>query len=343
MRRALASVLSLSLVLAPLSSTFASEADAKDFFTRGRELREKGDCAGAVPLFKKAWELYPQGLGSLRNLAECEEQLGHYASSRRAWLDLKRALLVNKDKKYDTWDADADAAAARLAPKVAKLTITITQRSPDGEGPLSDTGVRVLVNGQALDRKLLDVALDRDPGTYTVRIEGGKEPVENEVTLAAGDDKSVKMVVELEGKPKTAPPPKDDVAPPQPETPKAADSATTKIVGYSLIGLGAASAVGAGVFFFMRQSALSDLETACPDYESGRCSGNAAATRDAIDRGKTAATLTNILGGLAIVGIGAGIVILATAPKSTETPKATVKLSPWAGAAGGGAFLTGEF
>ncbi len=347
MRRALASVLSLSIALASFPA-FASEADAKDFFTRGRELRAKGDCAGAVPLFKKAWELYPQGLGSLRNLAECEEQLGHYASSRRAWLDLKRALLVSKDSKYDGWDADADAAAARLAPKVAKLTIAITQRSPDGEGPLSDTGVRVLVNGEPLDRKLLDVALDRDPGTYKVRIEGGSEPVENEVTLAAGDNKSLKLVVELPGKPKSDPPPKDDVvAPPTPppkgpETP-ASSGNTSKIVGYSLIGLGAASAVGAAVFFTLRQAALADLEAACPAYDSGTCATrDKGAANDAIDRGKTASTLTGVLGGIAIVGLGAGIVLLATSPSKSE-PRASVKVSPWAGAGGGGAFLTGEF
>jgi hypothetical protein len=347
MRRVLASVLSLSLALSSFTPAFASEADAKDFFSRGRELRAKGDCAGAAPLFRKAWELYPQGLGSLRNLAECEEQLGHYASSRRAWLDLKRALIVSKDSKYDGWDTDADAAATRLAPKVARLTITIKQHTPDGEGPLTDTGVKVLINGEPLDRKLLDVALDRDPGSYKIRIEGGKSPVEKEINLNAGDNKPVTMTVELEGPPKNDPPPPppkdDDVVkppPPPPDTPKS--SGTTKIVGYSLIGLGAASAVGAGVFFFLRQGALKDLETACPAYESGRCVGNASAANDAISRGKTASTLTTIFGGLAIVGIGAGIVILATAP-SSEAPKTSVRLSPWAGAGGGGAFLTGEF
>ncbi|HEY8089995.1 MAG TPA: hypothetical protein VIF09_19170, partial [Polyangiaceae bacterium] len=41
-------------------------ADAKDLFTRGRELRTRGDCTGALPLFRKAYELYPAGLGSER-------------------------------------------------------------------------------------------------------------------------------------------------------------------------------------------------------------------------------------------------------------------------------------
>src|SRR5437867_2115144 len=85
------------------------ETDAKDLFARGRELRANNDCGSAAPLFRKAWTVYPQGLGSLRNLAECEEQLGHFASSRRAWLDLKRALITApNDPKYDGWDKDSE-------------------------------------------------------------------------------------------------------------------------------------------------------------------------------------------------------------------------------------------
>ena len=53
-----------------------AESDAKDLFARGRELRNKGDCANASPLFYKAWRIFPSGLGNLRNYAECEEQLG---------------------------------------------------------------------------------------------------------------------------------------------------------------------------------------------------------------------------------------------------------------------------
>src|SRR5690349_12017541 len=101
-----------------------SESDAKDLFQRGRDKRQQGDCNGATVLFRKAIKIYPNGLGSIRNLAECEEQLGHFASSRRAWLDLKRAMITApNDPKYDGWDKDADDAATRLAPKVATVIV----------------------------------------------------------------------------------------------------------------------------------------------------------------------------------------------------------------------------
>jgi hypothetical protein len=56
-------------------------AEAKELFAHGRESRLRGDCAGAIPLFQKAADVYPAGLGSLRNIAECEETLGRYAAA----------------------------------------------------------------------------------------------------------------------------------------------------------------------------------------------------------------------------------------------------------------------
>ena len=103
-------VVALACQALPRVARADAVSDAKDLFTRGRELRTQGDCRNAVGVFRKAYELYPEGLGSLRNLAECEESLGHFASSRRAWLDLSRALLTFPDRKYDGWDKDATDA-----------------------------------------------------------------------------------------------------------------------------------------------------------------------------------------------------------------------------------------
>jgi hypothetical protein len=65
---------------------------AKDLFAQARWRRLQAQCARSLPLFRRANDMYPAGLGSLRNIAECEEELGHFASARRAWLDLQRAL-----------------------------------------------------------------------------------------------------------------------------------------------------------------------------------------------------------------------------------------------------------
>ena len=113
--------------------------------------------------FAKAYELYPAGLGSLRNTAECEESVGHFASSRRAWLDLKRALITVDDRKYDGWPRDATDAAARLAPKLATLTLEVSAVGAGGVGAPSD-GVEVRLNSEVLAPGLLATPLERDPG-----------------------------------------------------------------------------------------------------------------------------------------------------------------------------------
>lgn len=334
---ALALSLASSLTFTP-APVHASAADAKDLFTKGRELRQAGDCANAIPLFKKAYQLYPQGLGSLRNAAECEEQVGRFASARRDWLELKRALLVQPDAKYEGWDADADAAAARLAPKVGRLTIDVTQRGRDGQGPLTDPKIRVLVNGELIDAKLLDTPLDRDPGTYIVRIEGGKAIVQKSVTLVAGDDKRLAMIVDaVEEKPSSSPLPKGDPSP----TPTVDDGAGMRTTGWLLVGVGAAATVGTIVAVAMRSSALATVEKGCQANFTA-CNED---VRDDHDRGKTMSLLANVFGATAVVSLGVGVSLVVVGQPKTPRAESTtaLRLSPWASPGGGGAVLGGTF
>jgi hypothetical protein len=113
----------LAAALMPSIARADAASDAKDLFSRGRDLRSGGDCQGALVVFRKAYEIYPAGLGSLRNIAECEESLGHFATARRAWQELKRALPMHSESKYEGWSEDAEQGAARVAPKVATLTV----------------------------------------------------------------------------------------------------------------------------------------------------------------------------------------------------------------------------
>jgi hypothetical protein len=312
-----------TLALATHPARADAEADAKDLFQRGRDLREKGNCAEASPLFRKATQIYPQGLGSLRNLAECEEELGRWASARRAWLDLSRALLTTQDAKYKGWDHDAETAAARLAPKVAKLTVEVTVASPEGEAPANEKSpIEVLLNGEALPLNLVNTLLERDPGAYRVRVMPKRgQPVEQSVTLAAGEAKKIALRVEVPAEPKAKPSGPVDVGPTfvEPED-KAAGRRTA---GWIALGVGGASLVAMGVFIGVRGGALGDLESVCPKYESQPCGTNA---QDAVDRGKSAATMANVFGIIGGVGVAAGAVLLLTSPKPQPIVKAGVRV-----------------
>lgn len=304
------------------------QADAKDLFARGRDLRQAGDCSGASELFRRAYQVYPHGLGSLRNLAECEEQLGHYASARRAWLDLKRGVnLQPNDPKYDGWDKDAMDAAARLKPKVALVTVDVIVKSPQYEGPASDkTGAELYINGEKVATNLIGTELDRDPGTYTFRAQApDAQPVEQKFSLAAGDVRQIKLRLVVVPK----------AGPSQEDVERAERARTQKTWGFVALGTGGVVLGGALATALIFSSAKSDVEGECPSLQN--CPESLRSTKDT---GELMATLTNILLPVGIVAAGVGITLLATA-KSTDPAKTgtTVRLAPTFGGAGlGGTF-----
>lgn len=142
---AVLSVAIATLVARPAAADVAAEA--KESFDSARTLRLQGDCASAIPLFRKAFELYPVALGSLRNLAECEEALGNLTSAQRAWMVLGRALKTNPNPNYEGWEEDADQGTARTAAKLAALDIDHARgprEPPASSSPRSLAGSRGL-------------------------------------------------------------------------------------------------------------------------------------------------------------------------------------------------------
>jgi hypothetical protein len=323
-------VAGMACTLVPGLASADPVSDAKDLFTRGRELRTQGDCATAVGLFRKASELYPGGLGSLRNLAECEESLGHFASSRRAWLDLERGLLTFPDKKYEGWDKDARDAASRLAPKLATLTIDLNVVGPGGEAEPA-RGVEVTLDGEKLASSLVGSPLERDPGVHVVRVTGERVqgPAERAVDLVAGDAKRVALRVVVTPDKPAEPEVPTTPSPATPPVPADDDAerarATKRTVGWVALGVGAAGLVGAGISLGVRQSALSSVEGPCPSLSN--CDPS---LRSTVSRGQAASVAFDVLGILGVVGVGSGVVLLAT---SGHTQQARLVVTPTIGGA----------
>lgn len=326
--------LAIATTCATLSvSTPASadaESDAKDLFARGRELRGRGDYTAASPVFLKAWRTYPRGLGSLRNHAECEEQLGHFASARRAWLDLKRALLTApNDAKYEGWDKDAEDSANRLKPKVAVVTVDVTVRTPETEGPANEkSGVELLVNGESVGASLIGTPLERDPGVYTIRAQApDAQPVEQSVSLAAGDDK--RMSLRIVRTPKENP---AGFATDRPYPIEEDSGSGRRTLGWIAVGVGGAALIGSGVTFLLREGARSDLEAACgPDFENTCPASKKAERDDAVDQGKLMGTLSPVLLGVGLAGVGAGVALVVTAPRSSSQTARGLTVHPGLG------------
>jgi hypothetical protein len=295
--RAILVILCSALVFAATVASADPESDAKDLFERGRELRARGDCAGAVELFRRAVAVYPSGMGSLRNLAECEETLEHYTAARRAWLDLGRGLTLVHDPKYEGWGQDSRNAAERLAPKIARLRVDIVVQTERGEVPLSEgDAVDVLLDGEALDFALLGTEVERDPGTHELRVGGAdvKAAISRQIVLHAGESLPVRLGVTLRTKPLS------QEIPPRGSRPALA-------VGWMLVGVGGAALAAAGVSLAVRQTALGDLSQACPNYQTTACSPS---VESIVSRGRLASALTSAFGVAGLVGLGGGIALV---------------------------------
>jgi hypothetical protein len=307
-------------------------SDARDLFERGRELRAHGDCAGALPLLQKAYALYPSGLGSLRNIAVCQELVGHFVAARDAWAELQRALSGNTSAKYAGWVEDADREIARLTPKLAWLATDLQVVTRSGQ-PTTDDGVVVTVDDEPLSKDRLGTPIAHDPGTHVARAAGPgiDQPDELSTKLESGDTVRVtlKVTVNAPGGPQAVEP-----APALATTESSTGSSSrVTTAGWIAIGVGAASLAGAVASLIERQVALTDMNNTCGN-QPGAC--HAQNEQDAVDewnRGRTASTLLTVFGVVGLVGVAGGTaLVLAGHP---HQPQAALWFGPTGVAAKG--------
>ena len=320
LRTVIAAAIGVAL-LAHAPPSWASQEDAKTFFAEGRRLRLAGQCDAAIDAFERAFDAYPDGLGSLRNIAECEEELGRFASARRHYWDLRVKVMASGASRYAGWVEDAEAGHARLANKVVKLVVEVV-------GPGAD-GATVDVNGTALEPALRGEDLERDPGVHQVvaRVDGAIADAD-QVRIDSGERKVVTLNVEAAASDNPAPQPL-----PYPGNGTGPDRVDDDgpsgmfIGGLTALAVGGAGFIGLGVTIGLRQAALSDLEAACPQYETRVCGPSADGPTS---RGQTASTLVNVFAPLAVVATVTGVTLLVIDATSEDAggPELSLRVGP---------------
>src|SRR5579872_5133428 len=133
--------------------TLERSAAAEALFRDGRGLAEAGDDARACPFFAESFRLDP-ALGTLLNLATCEENTGKLAS---AWEHYGE--LLDRSADDDPRHAIALQRKAVLVRQLPWLTITLA-RAP--------AGTRVVHDGMELSTPSLGMPLPVDPGAHEV-------------------------------------------------------------------------------------------------------------------------------------------------------------------------------
>lgn len=295
---------------------------AKKAFFEGLDFEDKKDWKSALDRFEAVAKvrMTPQ----VRfHLALCKENLGMLIEALH---DFELAESDARAEKVADVMKEAPEHAAAIKPKIPKLTIKI---------PSDLDGISMTLDGNAIDPKGSEETLV-NPGTHKIEATAEKRAAfTKEITLAEGESKAITVKMPLlEGDEKEKPPPKEE--PVKPDAPKSNTPVAAIVVG----GIGVAALAGAGFFALQRSSIANDLSTACADPKA--CPAD---QQDAVDKGRTYTTLTNVFLVIGAIGVGTSIVLFATAPGGGGNPAAAaLQIKPSApGANLAGISLSGAF
>jgi hypothetical protein len=294
-----------ALALATPAFAQASDPAAADaLFRKGREAAEKGDWATACPKFAESQRLDPAP-GTLLNLADCEEKLGHLASAYEHFKTALETMAANDDRI---------PFAKRHIASVEKLVPHLTlSASPD-----LPANARVMRDDVELGSASFGLAIPVDPGAHAVvvlvpghverRVNVSLKPGEAQtIALHAGD-----VAASASAEPAAAPSP----------APAASGATTTsagdprRTLGLVLGAVGVAGiAVGAvtGGLVLGKKSIVDD-PSHC-DQTTHACDQTGT---DAASAGQTLSTVSTVtfIGGGAV--LAAGVILFFTSPARAQ-------------------------
>jgi len=164
----------------------ARSAAADALFESGHEAMSKGDYDTACARFAESNRLDP-AVGSLLNLAACEEKRGRLATS---WQLFKRVMsdLPPGDDRYPI----AQRRASALRPRVPHVTLKLASDAPKQTtvtyGPMvfGHASFEVPLPFDPGEHKLVVGAPEREPRSYTVVLSEGETKL---LTVGPGDPK----------------------------------------------------------------------------------------------------------------------------------------------------------
>jgi hypothetical protein len=299
-----------ALAVLLVATTAAAEprdpAGGEWLFREGRALMKKGDFLSACPKLEESLRLDP-AVGTLMNLAECEERIGRTASAWQRW-GAAADQLPARDRRRDT----ALGRARTLEKSLARLTVKLGAAAP--------ATARVLRDGVLLGDPSLGVALPVDPGIHWIVVTApGREGREVQVRLEVGEQRAVEVEP-------GAPTPRPRASAAQVALPagalippfanldlsasgsRPARAARTTAVGYLLVASGAAALATGGYFALQALAARRDARAACTDVQGvERCWSNAAMP---LDQDRRASLFADVGFGVGAAAVAGGLYLL---------------------------------
>lgn len=300
---------SIFLSAFPARSQGADSGGADALFRHGMTELNAGRLDTACPAFAESYRLEPL-LGTLFTLAECEVRANKLASAMARYNDYAerfsrlsgpdRALQRGREKRVE-------AQRAALEGRVPVLTLTLARGAPEGAIVRRD---RVTIGAAQLG-----VGMPVDPGEHVVQVEApGRPVVEERVTLAAGEKRTLELKLPVE---KTAiaasTPPVPGEAFARPVGPTPAGPGKRRTMAYVAGGVGITGVVVGSVAGLLTMMKKKTVDERCAGLQCDRQG------LDAANAMKTDGLISTIGFAVAAVGLGAGAGLLLTEPHESRS------------------------
>lgn len=292
---------------APTSAASQTQADA--LFAEGRDLLEKGKYPEACAKLARSQELAP-AVGTLLNVAYCNEQLGKLRSAMDAYLEAERLANLAGETKRAAFAKDRYAA---VEPRAPKLIVRVV--------PPEAPGLEIRRNGTPIAKQDLDHPVAVDPQDYLISASAPGYAAWKGAVIVRGEGAVLTVVV---------PPLEATSAAP------AAAAATSSALGVrriAALGLGVVSALAIGAGIGVGLAAKSRYDDASAHCDATGCDETGASIqRNAVAQGNLATALV-ALGVLS--GAGAVCLWIFGAPDEKHARSVRLDVSPFGAGLGG--------
>jgi hypothetical protein len=288
----------------------ADRATARALALEGHDALQKKDYATAADRFGRADSLV-HAPTLVVDWARALQGLGRFVEAHEKYeLVLREGIPDGSPKSWPRALEDAKKELDALKPRLAWVTV-ILKDPPDAS---------VKIDGVLVPPAAVGVKRAADPGFPEVSVSAlGYEPFKQTVTVGPGEEKSLE--VSLKKLPEVAAAPVADDAAYRPRQ----KSGTRRAVSYVLLGVGAAGLTAGAATGGLALRKRSDLKSDCRGELCPSSSSKKISTYHLYGT-VSAATLA-----LGVAGLGTGLVLLLTEPKTEETASAGLRVRPLLG------------
>jgi hypothetical protein len=281
-------VLCAALASRAFADTDIKAADA--LFAKGLALRET-NLEQSCGYFRQSLEKNPQAIGTLMNVALCDEKLGKIASAVERFSEARDRAKEGNLPEYAT---EAEAHLKMLSPDVPKVTIKFLGERPAGTRVL--IGERVIASERYDGGKLVNV----DPGELVIVVSApGRLAYETKLLINKKEQKAI-------------------------DVPELEKGITTVRSSRKTIGIittatgGAAFATGAVLGLVARSIYKKNHDECTPAAGGDICDPE---QQSETERARTIGSVGTVVGAIGLAAAGVGVYLWLTAPKESSTER----------------------